>query len=78
MKNDIWPWFGGKYRVHCRTRREYDTLMSWKGTKHGSTYMMPNGSREWDVTILAHQRQEAMDFLGLRPRKRQKTPIGAQ
>lgn len=70
MENDIWPWSRNELRVHCRNRAEYDTLMSWRGSKHGSTYMMPDGSREYDVTIPRSHRKRALDALRLRPKNR--------
>ena len=48
---DIWKYFDGKYKVHCPTREIYKQMIRWKDARHGGTYHMPDGTREYDVII---------------------------
>lgn len=48
---DIWKCFDGKYKVHCPTREIYKQMIRWKDARHGGTYHMPDGTREYDVII---------------------------
>lgn len=48
---DIWKYFDGKYKVHCPTREIYKQMIRWKDARHGGTYHMPDGTREYDVIL---------------------------
>jgi hypothetical protein len=63
MDGRIWPWFDGEYRVHCKTRAIYNEIMSWTGSRHGSTYTYPDKHKKWDVTIAANMLKRAQALL---------------
>jgi len=71
MKPDIWKWSETKHRAHCQTKEQYDELMKWTGSTHGSTYTMPDSPKEYDVTIPAKMVKRARRLLGLNPKKHQ-------
>jgi len=78
MKPDIWKWSETEYRVHCQTRKQYDTIMKWTGTRHGSVYTMPEGPKEYDVTIPAKMVKRVRRFLGLNQKKHKKPVVEPQ
>lgn len=63
MNDSIWPWFDKRYKVYCETKIQYDQLMSWTGSEHGSVYLHPNGSVMFDVIISHRNYRRAIRFL---------------
>ncbi len=64
MENDIWEWFD-EYKAHCNKKEDYDEILSWEGSKHGSIYYMPDGTNEWDVIISPKKLVETKKLLKL-------------
>jgi len=65
LKNDLWAWFDGLYKVHCNSYDAYRRISAWKGcTAHG-VYSMPDGSVEWDVIVPEECLDDARQVLGL-------------
>jgi len=65
MKNEIWKWFDDELKVHCENNQDYRRIMDWKGTRHGSTYLFPDGSVQYDVIIPRRLHNRAARLLGL-------------
>ena len=79
MKNRIWTWFDNEFKAYCEKNQNYRQIMSWKGTRHGSTYFFPDGSVRYDVIIPRRLHNRVATLLGLPervrvPAKRQETP----
>ena len=80
MSELIWKWFDHSYKVHCRERADYDRMMRWKGSIHGGSYSMPDGTRAWDVIIEGRHYNRACRVLGLpqRPKSPGRVAAGVQ
>jgi hypothetical protein len=78
MKPDIWEWSETEYRVHCQTRKQYETILEWTGSRHGSTYTMLDSPKEYDVTIPAKLVKRVRRLLGLDQKKRKKPAVVSQ
>ena len=64
----IWKWFNSEYKVYCETKEQYDEMMSWSGSDHGSVYYYPDGHLEYDVIIPRRHIKRAVKFLRLDPK----------
>ncbi len=78
MKNDIWEWFNGEFKVYCESNEDYRQIMTWNGARHGSTYYFPDGSVRRDVIVSRRLHNRAAKLLGMKqrvrtPAKRQET-----
>lgn len=51
MNVKIWRWFSGEYKAHCQNRDQYEKVLGWKKSRAGGVYILPDGTREWDVII---------------------------
>ncbi|MCH8027811.1 MAG: hypothetical protein IID63_06775 [candidate division Zixibacteria bacterium] len=51
LDNFIWRWFGCDYKVHCSDPETYKRMIRWKKSRPGGKYLLPDGSREYDVII---------------------------
>ncbi|MEW6014394.1 MAG: hypothetical protein AB1690_03625 [Candidatus Zixiibacteriota bacterium] len=51
MVNDIWKWFDGKFKVHCREYDQARQILGWNGAEEGGIYQFPDGHVEMDVLI---------------------------
>jgi len=51
LNNIIWRWFGCDYKVHCSDSESYKRMIRWKKSRPGGKYILPDGSREYDVII---------------------------
>ncbi len=67
MTNDsiIWKWGNTHYRVHCANLEDYEHMLSWTGSSHGSVYDYPDGHSEWDVQISAKNYLRAVRYMRL-------------
>ena len=68
MKNEIWKWFGRKFKVHCEKREDYLRIVSWKKCRPGGSYLFPDGHKEYDALILAVYYDRAAELLALTTR----------
>ena len=65
MKNEIWKWFGRKYKVHCEKRGDYVKMISWTKCRTGGCYIFPEGHIEYDALIPAVYYNRVAELLDL-------------
>ncbi len=65
MRNEIWRWFEGEYKAHCKERADYDKILSWKRSKPGGVYYIPGEPNEYDVILPEDYLDRARKLLGL-------------
>jgi len=75
MKNRIWPWFNDEFKAYCENNEDYRKIMSWKDTRHGSTYFFPDGTVRYDVIILRNLHNRAAKLLDLPERVRTRANV---
>lgn len=68
MENEIWRWFGDEFKAYCADNKDYRKIMTWKGTRHGSTYYFPDGEIRHDVIIPYELFNRTAELLGLSER----------
>ena len=65
MKNEIWKWFGNKYKVHCEKREDQVKIVSWTKCRPGGSYLFPDGHIEYDALIPATYYDRVSELLDL-------------
>ena len=75
MKNSIWKWFGSEYKAYCQKKEDYDKIITWSGSRHGSVYYFPNGHMEYDVIIPKRLYKRTALRLGLSLKIRENTDV---
>ena len=79
LDNFIWRWFGCDYKVHCSDSESYKRMIRWKKARPGGKYLLPDGSREYDVIIPENYFDRAVRLLSSKtqstPRKVDTNPV---
>ena len=65
LNSEIWNWFGSEFKAYCANSQDYRKLMSWKGVRHGSTYMFSDGTVRHDVIFPYELFNRVAETLGL-------------
>ena len=70
MKNEVWKWFDGRFKVHCKGADDARKVLSWKGAEDGGIYHFPDRHIESDVIIPADLYNRTAELLGLPKREK--------